>query len=266
MEGPTEGPERAEQEPNGCVRMLSVKEHMRLESALAEATALLSCGKLYVTGRGAREQLPEEHLAMFQRISTARAIAQRSLQVAEEKQGAQSASPDMHWPDALEAEEQNRCLFDSKLVKEELGKKHYVVTPRRTGMSLTQEELDMWKEGRRTEIEKKVYEMLGKCNDKETDKVTEDKDLTQNMFEAAQVDHVKTGTQPDNTTQDPWKHRSAGICCKTCMWFVLKRPEEEDSTTKRVGRCRRHAPTMNGYPVVFENDWCGDHKLNEERI
>ena len=31
----------------------------------------------------------------------------------------------------------------------------------------------------------------------------------------------------------------------------------------RVGRCRRHAPTMNGYPVVFVQDWCGDHKLNE---
>jgi len=27
------------------------------------------------------------------------------------------------------------------------------------------------------------------------------------------------------------------------------------------GRCRRHAPTMTGYPVVFENDSCGDHKL-----
>jgi hypothetical protein len=33
-----------------------------------------------------------------------------------------------------------------------------------------------------------------------------------------------------------------------------------------VGRCRRHAPTMNGYPVVFEDDWCGDHKLDESKI
>lgn len=33
-----------------------------------------------------------------------------------------------------------------------------------------------------------------------------------------------------------------------------------------IGRCRRHAPTMNGYPVVFVNDWCGDHKLNEKAI
>ena len=23
---------------------------------------------------------------------------------------------------------------------------------------------------------------------------------------------------------------------------------------------------MNGYPVVFVNDWCGDHKLNENNF
>jgi hypothetical protein len=23
---------------------------------------------------------------------------------------------------------------------------------------------------------------------------------------------------------------------------------------------------MNGYPVVFVNDWCGDHKLNENWV
>jgi hypothetical protein len=33
-----------------------------------------------------------------------------------------------------------------------------------------------------------------------------------------------------------------------------------------LGRCRRRCPTMNGYPVVFSNDWCGDHKLDENKI
>lgn len=33
-----------------------------------------------------------------------------------------------------------------------------------------------------------------------------------------------------------------------------------------MGRCRKHAPTMGGYPVVFETDWCGDHKLDETKI
>jgi len=33
----------------------------------------------------------------------------------------------------------------------------------------------------------------------------------------------------------------------------------------QVGRCRKHAPTINGYPVVYMNDWCGDHKLDENK-
>lgn len=62
---------------------------------------------------------------------------------------------------------------------------------------------------------------------------------------------------------DNWKHRSEGMKCKTCMWFAQKVNTAGDS---EIGRCRRHAPTMNGYPVVFVTDWCGDHKLNEEAL
>ena len=90
---------------------------------------------------------------------------------------------------------------------------------------------------------------------------------------------------------DPWKHRSQGMRCKTCMWFAPKIrgsiqcepcPTElknhayppyhaelvdcQSDPPVHIGRCRRHAPTMNGYPVVFVNDWCGDHKLNEEAL
>lgn len=85
---------------------------------------------------------------------------------------------------------------------------------------------------------------------------------------------------------DPWKHRSEGMKCKTCMWFCPKEPDsmqlelyhkqqlasrDEGSEMPappgvNLGRCRRHAPTMSGYPVVFVNDWCGDHKLNEKAI
>lgn len=66
----------------------------------------------------------------------------------------------------------------------------------------------------------------------------------------------------DVEDRDPWKHRSQGMHCSSCMWFV----EKGEPTTAKVGRCRRHAPTMNGYPVVFAIDWCGDHKLDETRI
>ena len=71
---------------------------------------------------------------------------------------------------------------------------------------------------------------------------------------------------------DPWKHRGVGMRCITCMWFVKKDRAPKEHGTGRiydngtVGRCRRHAPTMNGYPVVFTNDWCGDHKLDEEKV
>lgn len=65
--------------------------------------------------------------------------------------------------------------------------------------------------------------------------------------------------------KDPWKHRSAGMRCQTCVWFVLK--ELTNATGKSsVGRCRRHAPTMNGYPVVYMTDWCGDHKIDENKV
>jgi len=59
--------------------------------------------------------------------------------------------------------------------------------------------------------------------------------------------------------KDPWKHRSAGMTCATCMWCMEK-------SGSKLGRCRRRCPTMNGYPVVFPTDWCGDHKLDEAKV
>jgi len=70
----------------------------------------------------------------------------------------------------------------------------------------------------------------------------------------------------DNTgSNDNWKHRSKGMKCETCMWFVEKVSKFE-ATNPIFGRCRRHAPTMNGYPATFGTDWCGDHKLDENKI
>ena len=67
--------------------------------------------------------------------------------------------------------------------------------------------------------------------------------------------------QPDplqKAIDDNWRHRSAKMKCRTCMWYAPKQGT--------IGRCRRHAPTMSGWPVMFETDWCGDHKLNEEAL
>ena len=58
--------------------------------------------------------------------------------------------------------------------------------------------------------------------------------------------------------KDPWKNRTDRMHCCTCIYFVRKvRVKDESPATGKVGRCRRHAPSMNGFPVVFENDWFG---------
>ena len=56
--------------------------------------------------------------------------------------------------------------------------------------------------------------------------------------------------------------------CATCMFFVEKVVERstEGPADKTIGRCRRHAPTLQGWPAVFTTDWCGDHKLNEDSV
>jgi hypothetical protein len=73
-------------------------------------------------------------------------------------------------------------------------------------------------------------------------------------------------------TNDPWSNRQKGMICMTCIYYVEKcapTPEKDYEKTVREGvieRCRRHAPTMSGFPVVFKNDWCGDHKLDETKV
>jgi len=66
--------------------------------------------------------------------------------------------------------------------------------------------------------------------------------------------------------KDPWKHRASGMRCQTCMYYVAKAGAPVSSEKGSFGRCRRHAPTMNGYPACFGMDWCGDHKLDENKL
>jgi hypothetical protein len=75
-----------------------------------------------------------------------------------------------------------------------------------------------------------------------------------NTIENAKCNQVGAGAK------DPWAHRNQGMRCRTCMWFAEKGQRGD------FGRCRRHAPTMSGYPAVFVTDWCGDHKLDETKI
>ena len=73
-------------------------------------------------------------------------------------------------------------------------------------------------------------------------------------------------------SDDNWVHRARNMRCRTCMYYAPKMglpggPDSDVNVLKEaiVGRCRRHAPTMNGWPVMFPDDWCGDHKLDENK-
>lgn len=64
--------------------------------------------------------------------------------------------------------------------------------------------------------------------------------------------------------EDHWAHRSDTMRCQTCMYFVVKGPDTKHGA---IGRCRRHAPTVQqGWPAVFGRDWCGDHKIDSEKM
>jgi len=120
----------------------------------------------------------------------------------------------------------------------------------------------MW---RKHELGRKISNLI---------KFVEENDLINEVVTLVMEHEIKE-EEKDMPNTDPWIHRSKGMSCNTCMWFVLKKPTEPnlaetENTVRRengyVGRCRRHAPTMNGYPVVFELDWCGDHKLDENAV
>lgn len=66
--------------------------------------------------------------------------------------------------------------------------------------------------------------------------------------------------------EDPLAHRSAKMRCESCMYFVEKQTAPVGvKPLVAFGRCRRHAPTMGGWPAVYGTDWCGDHKLDEAK-
>lgn len=72
--------------------------------------------------------------------------------------------------------------------------------------------------------------------------------------------------QPLTFAEDPWQHRSTGMRCRTCVFFVVKVAEPSTVAHESAfGRCRRRAPTLNGFPAVFDHDWCGDHRLDENK-
>ena len=95
----------------------------------------------------------------------------------------------------------------------------------------------------------------------------EDKKMTENERLGLTDEHM---ARVNAKLRDPWQHRSEHMKCSTCMWYVKKACAEIEGVDKvkvsQVGRCRKHAPTLGGYPVVFDSDFCGDHKLDENKV
>ena len=79
------------------------------------------------------------------------------------------------------------------------------------------------------------------------------------------AERIESTFESAKTPRDPWANRSLTMRCRTCMWYVRKSVPLNVESIYPLGRCRRHAPTMSGYPVVFETDWCGDHKIDETK-
>lgn len=64
---------------------------------------------------------------------------------------------------------------------------------------------------------------------------------------------------------DKWD-RKTNFNCNSCMFFVPKH-EHSSNPHNFEGRCRRQAPKMKGYPVVYGNkDWCGEHKIGSNPV
>lgn len=72
---------------------------------------------------------------------------------------------------------------------------------------------------------------------------------------------------------DRWD-RKTDFGCRSCMYYVPKAEQEVQSSPEKkpskgtieIGRCRHNAPTLKGYPVVFADDWCGQHKKGTNPI
>lgn len=77
---------------------------------------------------------------------------------------------------------------------------------------------------------------------------------------------------------DNWKHRSAKMKCQTCMFYVPKvgphtgdvATDEPDAVPRDlfavIGRCRERSPTIKGWPAMYPGDWCGAHKIDQDKL
>jgi len=65
---------------------------------------------------------------------------------------------------------------------------------------------------------------------------------------------------------DNWSNRDKERQCRTCMYYVEKIARSSRTVRTTIGRCKRKAPTSNGFPMVYPNDGCGEQRIDENKI
>lgn len=110
-------------------------------------------------------------------------------------------------------------------------------------------------ERRRTPQEMMNEEPVQGFNDLEDTMMEESNCVPEQNLRAEYMPPIMAAGQV-RKTEDPWDHNK--LRCGSCMWFKPK------TRGHVLGRCRRRAPTLSGFPVVSSiSDWCGDHKIVE---
>ncbi len=116
------------------------------------------------------------------------------------------------------------------------------------GISYVMNEKSIGKAGRITKVGSEVY-----C----PYTIAYEEILNKDVFTVIGL-KTKEKEMSNATNKDNWKDKATGMVCSTCTNYAPK--------NEYIGRCRRNAPTMNGFPAVFPSDWCGDHKMNDALV
>ncbi len=105
---------------------------------------------------------------------------------------------------------------------------------------------------------------------------TKDPRIDHEEHVAAAVEFERSRTEPpgdygktlmEEQLEDNWAHRGTRTQCRTCMFYVPKAGALRlDRGEEVIGRCRERSPSIKGWPAVYPTDWCGAHKMDEEKL
>jgi hypothetical protein len=57
------------------------------------------------------------------------------------------------------------------------------------------------------------------------------------------------------------------VRCVSCVFFQpLLHSDVKEGDQIRLGKCRKNAPTVAGFPQVLPYEFCGEHRLDAEKL